>query len=780
MGIFGTDYESIGDMFDGGGPGQSGDTYDNDNDPNNEVTGIAAFSNTITGNSHANDGYGDDNSSGQSPNYQVTMNDPSNGGQSNKVVGAAPTGIAAAIGFASPVGVIGKLSGWANGLDPEADINREGAGVVDGRQVYVNEKGMQYSYNFLGLPYEVKVQGDKVVDALSIKGDDGMTGYERMAQEARDRGDNDEADRIMEEAANNAIDEPTDDMALTPENILKWAQMSGVVTSNEEIKDILADPEAFLKNKGINLSDKIPELKEALGTTLDPNNPNYTLGDSPAYDATTVDNTATADGNIVGTTTGYTATTTADQMGTDATTVNAATGTVSDESLIDPMSNQIDVEGAATGKTVLGKALDGFATQNISMIIDTSTVEGKLLAQKLGEGNYTDSKATVLGQMEIISKEFKDANGNPRIPTWAQGQAREISRMMAFSGVTGTAATAAMSNAIMEATLGVAQQEAQFFQTLTIKNLDNRQQSIINKANILAQFEVANLDARQAALVNNAQAFLKTDLQNLTNEQQAEVINTQAMVNALLTDQAAINSQRLFTAETANDFEKFYDNMNTQIQQYNATQINAMAQFNAGEENAAARFNADLENQRQQFYANMQYNIDLANAKWRQTIETTNTTMAFEAASTDVKNTLDITNEAMNQLWDRVDSMLDYFFKGASTEASLEAQILAAELAAQAGQKSSSGGIWSVLGAWAGSGFKLPSDQRLKKNIEVYDTLPTGVKVYVWEWNEEAKRIGADKYPGFGVIAQEIQKTHPEAVFEGDNGYLMVNYGKVL
>jgi len=639
---------------------------------------------------------------------------------------------------------------------------------------------MQYSYNFLGLPYEVKVQGDKVVDALSIKGDDGMTGYERMAKEARDRGDNDEADRIMEEAANNAIDEPTDDMALTPENILKWAQMSGVVTSNEEIKDILADPEAFLKNKGINLSDKIPELKEALGTTLDPNNPNYALGDSPAYDATTVDNTATVDGNVVGTTTGYTATTTADKMGTDATTVNAATGTVSDESLIDPMSNQIDVEGAATGKTVLGKALDGFATQNISMIIDTSTVEGKLLAQKLGEGNYTDSKATVLGQMEIISKEFKDANGNPRIPTWAQGQAREISRMMAFSGVTGTAATAAMSNAIMEATLGVAQQEAQFFQTLTIKNLDNRQQSIINKANILAQFEVANLDARQAALVNNAQAFLKTDLQNLTNEQQAEVINTQAMVNALLTDQAAINAQRLFTAETANDFEKFYDNLNTQIQQYNATQINAMAQFNAGEENAAARFNADLENQRQQFYANMQYNIDLANAKWRQTIETTNTTMAFEAASTDVKNTLDITNEAMNQLWDRVDSMLDYFFKGASTEASLEAQILAAELAAQAGQKSSSGGIWSVLGAWAGSGFKLPSDKRLKKNIEVYDTLPTGVKVYVWEWNEEAKRIGADKYPGFGVIAQEIQKTHPEAVFEGDNGYLMVNYGKVL
>ena len=71
--------------------------------------------------------------------------------------------------------------------------------------------------------------------------------------------------------------------------------------------------------------------------------------------------------------------------------------------------------------------------------------------------------------MKIISEEFKDSNGNPVIPPWAQGMAREIQRSMAFSGVTGTAATAAMSNAIMEATLGVAEKEASFFQTLTIK-----------------------------------------------------------------------------------------------------------------------------------------------------------------------------------------------------------------------------------------------------------------------------------------------------------------------
>jgi hypothetical protein len=51
--------------------------------------------------------------------------------------------------------------------------------------------------------------------------------------------------------------------------------------------------------------------------------------------------------------------------------------------------------------------------------------------------------------------------------------------------------------------------------------------------------------------------------------------------------------------------------------------------------------------------------------------------------------------------------------------------------------------------------------------------------MYTWKWNEEAKRIGADKTTPMGVIAQEIQKTHPEAIITGDDGYLRVNYGKL-
>jgi len=186
---------------------------------------------------------------------------------------------------------------------------------------------------------------------------------------------------------------------------------------------------------------------------------------------------------------------------------------------------------------------------------------------------------------------------------------------------------------------------------------------------------------------------------------------------------------------------------------------------------------ATLEDSRQRFYSEMQYNIDLANAKWRQTVETENTQFRFDAASEDLKNGLDISTEAQNRLWDRVDSLLDYIFKGWNAEADRDATILAAQMQAQASRKSGGGmglfeGLVTLGAAW------LSSDVRLKKNIEYYDTVQ-GIKYYTWDWTEEAKKLGCDKYPKFGVLAQSIQKTHPDAVEEGPDGYLMVNYGKL-
>ena len=86
-------------------------------------------------------------------------------------------------------------------------------------------------------------------------------------------------------------------------------------------------------------------------------------------------------------------------------------------------------------------------------------------------------------------------------------------------------------------------------------------------------------------------------------------------------------------------------------------------------------------------------------------------------------------------------------------------------------------------GAFGKSGY-LPtwlggsSDIRLKENITQVGTLPNGVNWYTWDWNEVGKSIAGEE-PTQGVLAQELQKTHPSAVAVGRDGYLRVNYSRI-
>ena len=752
-------------------------------------SGGAVYSGSANSTSTNAEGAG---SSGANPAYTI---------ESGNVKGSAPTGIAS---FSS-TSIIGKIAGWANGLDPKTDTSS----IVDGRAVYVNKNkdgtdGMSYSYNFLGMPYEVKVVDGAVMDALKEdangkfpgqEGYDASTNkYQQMAAAQRAQGNDSEADRILEEEAANGTSSDGSGSGtgeLNIENITNMAVQAGLITSNEEINAMIADPIGYFANKGMSLSDLIKTNvtidPNTEGTSLDPNKEGYMLNGDINLTPETVNTTETITPVVASPTETATADTVANSVANNPlANVNAVTGTVSNAALIDPNENQIDMVGAATGvnadgtTSMVGNALNDYASINTSMIIDTSTVSGKLLAQKLqnsGE-NYVDAKATILGQMKIISDEFKDSNGNPIIPPWAQGMAREIQRTMAFSGVTGTAATAAMSNAIMEATLGVAEKEASFFQTLTIKNLDNQQESLINKMNILSKFELANLDMRQAALVQNAKHFMEMDMQNLSNEQQAEVLNAQAYVDALFNDQAAINQVRIFNAEQGNDMQMFYDELVFQARRYNSEMINNMSQFNAGVINDTNQWNATMADSRERYNSNMSYQIDVYNADWRQKVTETNATMLYDAYAADVKNAADLNQEGLNRLWDRVDSMLDYYFKGASTEAELDAKVLMAEIAAAASGKGGNDGLWGAIGSLGAAAITKWSDVRLKENIKFHKVI-NGVNTYTWDWNDEAKRIGADKHSTVGVIAQEIQKTHPDAVVHAPNGYLMVNYGKL-
>lgn len=208
-----------------------------------------------------------------------------------EVKGKAPSGVFNAItGAITPaIPFIGKLAGWANGLDPKTQESK----VVDGYQTYKNkETGFTYSYNFLGLPYEVKEVNGKLVDALKIDasgkvpGEEGYNkstnGYAIKAAEAIANGDNDAADKILQEEIENSNTSTgsSSGMELNADNVLAWAKKAGVFASNEDLKAITEDPAGYLKSKGLNLADIVnengvlidPEDAKAL---LDPNNPNY-------------------------------------------------------------------------------------------------------------------------------------------------------------------------------------------------------------------------------------------------------------------------------------------------------------------------------------------------------------------------------------------------------------------------------------------------------------------------------------------------------------------------
>lgn len=79
-------------------------------------------------------------------------------------------------------------------------------------------------------------------------------------------------------------------------------------------------------------------------------------------------------------------------------------------------------------------------------------------------------------------------------------------------------------------------------------------------------------------------------------------------------------------------------------------------------------------------------------------------------------------------------------------------------------------------GGLLGGLFGLLSDERLKDNVRPLWS-ENGHNIYSWTWNDQAKRFGLSGR-GMGVIAQEVQKTNPDAIGY-QNGYLTVNYKKL-
>ena len=262
-------------------------------------------------------------------------------------------------------------------------------------------------------------------------------------------------------------------------------------------------------------------------------------------------------------------------------------------------------------------------------------------------------EATVQGQLANISQAIQTSvdEGKP-LPAFARGAKRLVDAAMQQRGLGASSIAAeALATGILQSSIPIAQQDAQFYQQAIFQNLSNRQQ----------------------AAVLNAQQYFQMDMQNLSNRQQTSLTNIQLRQQTLLSDQAASNASLQFNAQSQQQTDQFFASLESQINTNNAARTDAMNQYATSEKNKIAaqnaqnqigvseanaqreaainQFNSQLDDQRQRFNVQNQQVIDQSNAQWRRNINTANTAAANAANQTNAQNLLNMSNFAMSSLW---------------------------------------------------------------------------------------------------------------------------------
>jgi hypothetical protein len=110
-----------------------------------------------------------------------------------------------------------------------------------------------------------------------------------------------------------------------------------------------------------------------------------------------------------------------------------------------------------------------------------------------------------------------------------------------------------------------------------------------------------------------------------------------------------------------------------------------MEQFNVDQANANARYVQGLNDQREQFNLNMQTQIDQSNAVWRRNVNTANTAAQNEANRQNALNTLNVSQSALNALWQRYRDEASWLFTSSESAKQREHQLAltAMEVSAQ-------------------------------------------------------------------------------------------------
>jgi hypothetical protein len=301
-----------------------------------------------------------------------------------------------------------------------------------------------------------------------------------------------------------------------------------------------------------------------------------------------------------------------------------------------------------TAQTFTANTAAGLAPQ-----MTAAQATGALTQEAVGQTGTITDPATVRGQLKDITTDIENAmaSGSP-LPAFARGASKMAMAAMAQRGLSAsTIAADAVAEGVLRASTQIAAQDAQTYKDMIFQNLSNRQQ----------------------AMMTNAQNYFQRDMANLSNRQQAALTNAQIKQQFLLSDQAAVNASKQFNATNKQQTDQFFANLNASIDESNKKRSDAMNQFNSQEVNKVRaqnagntiavneanaqrkatldQFNSGLQDQRDRFNVENQRIIDQSNVEWRRAINTANTAETNAANQINAQNTLDISNYAMNALW---------------------------------------------------------------------------------------------------------------------------------
>lgn len=289
-------------------------------------------------------------------------------------------------------------------------------------------------------------------------------------------------------------------------------------------------------------------------------------------------------------------------------------------------------------------------TKNISVdFTDGSLSEGAIAEAATIEGAEFDARATVKHQMADLMAGIEE--GKP-LPPWASPAVRKIAGVMQSRGLgSSSIASAAMTQAVLESGIPIAAKDADQYAKIQLANLNNRQRTALQNAAAQASMDTANLNARLKASVTNAQLLLATETKNMDAQQQTSVIEYQALTQAMFKDAAEENARKQFNAKNELQVEEFFAELESQVETANANRVAAMEQFNAGQTNSVNQFNASMRDSRDKFNTNMKFAVDQSNAQWRREVNTANTAIQNETNRLNVQNALNISQSALNNLW---------------------------------------------------------------------------------------------------------------------------------